>query len=137
MSNETFKREFAALLQRVGNKAEIVVRKTALELITGMTLKSPVDTGRFRGNWQVGFGSINTDTSAAEDKSGRASIGRASVMLNGFQAGQTVYLTNSMPYARRLEYDAWSQQAPAGMVRTTVAEYSQYLQKVAYQMRNT
>lgn len=136
-NNAAFKRNFAKVLARVGNKAELVVRKTALELFSGMVMKSAVDTGRFRGNWQCGFGSIITTTGSPEDKSGSGAIGRAGVVLDGFKAGHTIYMTNSMPYARRLEYDAWSKQATAGMVRITVREYSQYLRKVAAQLRNS
>lgn len=135
MSNAAFKRRFAAVLARVGDKAELVTRKTALELFSSMVQKSPVDTGRFRGNWQCGFGSINTSTASGEDKSGAGAIGRANVVLNGFRAGQTIYLTNSMAYSRRLEY-GWSKQAPGGMVRITIREYSGYLRKVANQLKN-
>lgn len=126
--NESFKRDFAALLKKAGDKAEMVVRKTALELQSSMIEMSPVDTGRFKGNWQCGVGSVNTATDAPEDTSGAAAIGRTQTVLEGWKAGQTIALTNSLPYARRLEH-GWSKQAPAGFVRLTVQNYGAALAK--------
>ncbi len=44
------------------------------------------------------------------------------------KAGDVIYLANSLPYIRRLEY-GWSKQAPAGMVRGTVGEFQQAIDK--------
>jgi hypothetical protein len=134
MSNAAFKRNFAALLVRAGSKAELVVRKVAIELQSSMALKSPVDTGRFRGNWQCGIGGINTDTGSGEDKSGSAAVERTTTALAAWKPGQTIWLTNSLPYSRRLEH-GWSQQAPQGMVKTTVVEYGQHLRRVVGALR--
>ncbi len=126
MSNAEFKRNFAKLIQKVGDKADQVVRHAALELQSAMVLRSPVDTGRFRSNWQCGIGAVNTTIS---EPAGSDAKGRTSVALQGWQPGQTIYLTNSLPYAHRLEY-GHSQQAPNGMVRLTVQEYGQHLKNV-------
>lgn len=128
-SNASFRVDFARLLQKAGDKADLVVRKTALELQTSMVSMSPVLTGRFKNNWQSGIGSVNTDTSADEDKSGAGAISRTVAVLQGWRAGQTIFLTNSLPYAYRLEYDHWSKKAPQGMVRLTVQNYAQALKK--------
>lgn len=126
MSNEAFKRGFSELLKRVGDKAEMASRKVALDLQTSMVEMSPVDTGRFKGNWQCGLGTANADTSQPEDKSGPGAIGRTEEVLQGWKPGQKIMLTNSLPYSRRLEH-GWSKQAPAGMVRLTVQNYGKYL----------
>jgi hypothetical protein len=47
--------------------------------------------------------------------------------IGSWRWGEIIYLTNSLPYARRLEY-GWSKQAPAGMVRITVANFERHLQ---------
>jgi hypothetical protein len=44
--------------------------------------------------------------------------------VKGTDATATIY--NPQPYAQRVEY-GWSTQAPQGMLRLTVAEYSQIL----------
>lgn len=131
MSNAEFKRNFAALLKRVGDKADLVVRKVAIELQTSMIEKSPVDTGRFRSNWACGIGAVNTSIA---NQAGADAKGQTATALQGWKPGQTIYLSNSLPYARRLEF-GWSQQAPSGMVRLSVQEYGQYLKKVVSELK--
>ena len=118
-----FAADLNKLCKRAGDKAELVVRKTALELQSGMIERSPVDSGRFKSNWTCGVGAVNTDTSAAP---GTDAEGRTRTVLEGWKPGQTIFLTNSLPYARRLE-NGWSKQSPNGMVRLTVQAYAQAL----------
>lgn len=121
-----FAADLNKLCERAGDKAALVVRRAALELQSGMIEKSPVDTGRFRSNFQCGIGAMNTDTSAAPEKSGSSALGRTETTLQGWKPGQTIWLTNSLPYAARIER-GWSQQAPTGVVRLTVQDYRQAL----------
>jgi hypothetical protein len=39
-----------------------------------------------------------------------------------------IYLTNALPYARRLEY-GWSKQAPSGMVRISAMRFAEAVRK--------
>lgn len=107
------------------NKAKLLkVAQNSLMRVGGsIVLKSPVDTGRFRANWMSAYGGIDSSTTDTVSTSGAESIGRLDAKLNGLAVGQVFYFTNSLPYAQRLEYDAWSQQAPAGMVRLSVANW--------------
>jgi len=123
MSN--FKSDFAKVLKRAGDKAELVVRKSALDLLSQMVATSPVDTGRFKSNWQTGIGAINHVYNSTGD-----SVGRFHATIDGWVAGKSIYLTNSLPYAHRLEY-GWSKQAPGGMVRIAVADFQQSIRKAA------
>lgn len=80
--------------------------------------------GRFRGNWMFSIGSPDNTTTDDVDPSGRNTSAR---IVNGaleFKAGETAYITNSLPYAIPLEY-GHSTQAPGGMVRITVARFQQ------------
>lgn len=131
MSNAEFRRGFAALLAKAGDKSDQVVRKVAIELQNSMIQMSPVDSGRFKSNWAAGIGAINTDISAT---AGSDAQGRTGIALSGWKPGQTIFLTNSLPYSLRLEY-GWSKQAPAGMVRLTVQEYGDYLKKVVAELK--
>lgn len=163
MSNEAFKRNFSAVLQRAGDKAELVARKTMIEMSDTMVDKSPVGNpdvwlslnpyvdlgknklvreaapagyvgGRFRANWIGALGFFNTENGKAPDASGQSAKDQIRAAIANFKAGQTIYVTNSVPYSRALEY-GHSQQAPAGVVRTTVAEYGQHLQNVVASMK--
>jgi hypothetical protein len=126
--SSSFARDLATLIEKAKDKQDLVIRKVSLDLYRSLVLKSPVDTGRFRGNWQVGIGAIDTATGSAVDPTGEAAIARADSALQNVKVGGVIYLTNSLPYAIPLEY-GHSKQAPGGMVRTTVVEYGQYLAK--------
>jgi hypothetical protein len=90
-----------------------------------VVLKSPRDTGRFAANWNVSHGTPNLGTTASVD-AGRGLKEAAGAGL--LPVGGVVYLANGLPYARRLEY-GYSKQAPAGMVRISVAEFASSIQK--------
>ena len=125
MSNEAFKAAFAKVLAKAGDKAEMVVRRSMLDLQGAMIEASPVDTGRFKSNWQAGIGAVNKAIGDTGD-----ALGRTRAVLQGWKAGQSVWLTNSMPYAQRLEY-GWSKQAANGMVRLSVQNLENYMKKAA------
>lgn len=125
-TNAAFKASFAELVKRTQANTDLLVRRVVGDFQRSLVLRSPVDTGRFRGNWQCGLGKVNLDTDSPPDKAGPGPVSRADAVMRQWKAGQTIYLTNSLPYARRLEY-GWSRQQPQGMVRITVQEYSQKL----------
>jgi hypothetical protein len=99
-----------------------VTRQATFQLFNAVQLRSPVDTGRFRGNWQVTQGSPADGTRNTTDPTGAIAQTEAAKALS-IPAGGLVYFTNNLPYARRLEY-GYSRQAPAGMVRLSVIEFS-------------
>lgn len=131
VSNSTFKANFSKLLQKAGDKADLVVRKTALELQSMMIERSPVKSGRFRGNWQAGTGTVNTDTSAEPNSDAQV---RTQSVLQGWKPGQTIFLTNSMSYSSSLER-GHSKQAPYGMVRLTIQNYASALAKAVSEIK--
>ncbi len=110
-------------------------RGVILEMSVRFVMRSPVDTGRFRGNWQIGEGRADTRTDSENDKQvlgsppSAESYARWQDQMEGVRAGQIVYITNNLPYARRLEYEGWSKQAPGGMVRLAMMEYQQVIRK--------
>ena len=55
-------------------------------------------------------------------------MGRINAGIADWKGGQTIYMVNNLPYARRLEY-GWSKQSPSGVVRITVQNYTRYLEK--------
>lgn len=135
MAVESFSLQIEKWTEETQKRVTLAVRKIALDVFERIILKSPVDTGRFRGNWQVQIGSIPAGTLEINDKSGQVTLAKAQAEVLGVKAGDTIYLINNLPYARRLEY-GWSNQAPEGMVRTTVAEYQPIVDKVVREINN-
>jgi hypothetical protein len=117
-----FAADLAKLCARAGDRADHVVRSTALGLQSGMVERTPVDTGRAKNNWQCGVGAVDFSANEAPDRAGGGAISRTAAALEAWRPGRSIHLTNSMPYAQALE-DGSSRQAPYGMVKLTVQAY--------------
>lgn len=118
------------------NKVELAIRKIAIDAFTRIVLRSPVDTGRFRGNWQVSIENIPIGTVNQSDESGSETIAEIVKVASELKGDQAIYLVNNLPYARRLEY-GWSKQAPGGMVRLTVQEFQSIIKQIAEQIKGS
>lgn len=139
---------FAAELKRFEgvalDKVNTATRMIALEVFRRIILKTPVDTGRARGNWMCTIGAPSEALAAGEgwlqgtaeaglsyDKGGRAAIqAAADEVMSWKPADVAIFLTNNLPYIQRLE-EGWSKQAPAGMVAITIAEFDGIVARVA------
>jgi hypothetical protein len=128
MALGSFELDIARFVAKANGNVDLVVRKVALDLFSRVIQKSPIDTGRFKGNWQVAIGSIPAGTLEVNDKDGSATIARVTAEVLGLKAGDVITLVNNLAYARALEY-GHSKQAPAGMVRLTVTEYGAVVNK--------
>lgn len=104
---------------------DTVKRKIAFDVAARLVMRTPVDTGKARANWMVGVGSVNQSTTDDEDKAGSSTITALAqdIKMANAKDDTSIFITNSLPYIARLEY-GFSQQAPEGMVRLTVAEFS-------------
>lgn len=122
----SFQLDLARLIQRAEGRVDDVVRASTLRMGRQVVLMSPVDTGRFKGNWVYGANKINPDNQNPPDKSGGSSVTRLVTGVAAWKAGETMYFTNSLPYAKRLEY-GYSQQAANGMVRLAVQNWQDWV----------
>ena len=102
------------IVARANGHVDNKIRAATSEVFSNIIQMTPVDTGRARGNWQCTIGA----PFVGEDDTG--SVMKANSVIPR-RAGSVVYLTNNVPYIGKLEYDAHSRQAPAGMVRVSVA----------------
>lgn len=117
------------------------VRKAyAFALYSSIVKKTPVDTGRARGNWNISVGSPDD---SVDDKESYKSSHRKRQKENGGKAhkkairwkfknydslpepngDESIFISNNLPYIQKLEYGS-SNQAPAGMVLATLANNS-------------
>lgn len=135
---DTFALSLAAFAEKAPEKARTVVRRVALDTLSRVVMRTPVGNpatwkskppagyvgGRLRGNWAVSIGVPGASPGAGPDRSprGRATVARESAQINAADGEQPIYIMNSLPYVRVIEYEGHSGQAPAGMVRVTVTE---------------
>ena len=126
---------FSIALKAFENKAagnmRTVIQKIGMEAFKRVIEKSPVDTGRFRANWGVQIGSPYAGRSEIFDKDGQRTISKMTVDVAAWNAQGRIYLCNNLAYSIPLEYGHSKVQAPAGMVRVTVAEMGGTAETVA------
>lgn len=118
----------ADLQHLIIDRTHALPQAVASEMLTRLTARSPVDTGLFVNNWNVGLGVPDLSTGTAVDPGRSQARIRGNAIIARAQPGQTIHITNSLPYARRLEY-GWSAQAPSGVVAITVAEAGQIIEQ--------
>jgi hypothetical protein len=120
------------------------VRASSLKLLESIDNKSPVGDpdswaspapagytgGQFRANWNYSIGSPDVSVTDNTDPQGGESMRKA--LTTNYSMGDKIYISNSLPYAYRLEYEGWSRnQAPNGMVRVSVIEFRDFVRQAA------
>jgi hypothetical protein len=121
MSVASFNSDLKKFARTVNLDIETVVRKVAFDIYKGVTQKTPVDTGRAKANWNMGYGNINYTVT-------ENTIFTALPPPNG--AGKKpIYITNNLPYINALENGS-STQAPNGMVSLTMNETQRMVRNV-------
>lgn len=114
-------------VKQTNKDAEKAFRAMCLQLFAGIVVRTPVDTGRLRGNWQI---SLNNPVAGDLDRTANPTAEERS-KLDAANLGTSVYLHNNLPYAERIEFYNHSQQSPNGMVRVTLTEFEQALRRAA------
>lgn len=129
----SFLTEVTGFVERASEALNKTATEVEIEVMTLVIIRSPVDEGRFRGNWQTSVGSAVT---GEIDRIGaQPSIEEMQSVVRALRGGRVSFISNNLPYGRRLEFEGWSDQAPHGMVRRTVAEYNQIVKKAARRNR--
>ncbi|MEG1625117.1 HK97 gp10 family phage protein [Pseudomonas sp.] len=117
------------------------LREIVISIGGSLIRMSPVDTGRFRGNWQFSIDAPASGTLSNIDREGDSTLARIVGDSIEFKAGTTAYIVNNLPYALVLEFggyngptekvtdDGYSRQAPKGMVRVTKARFQRIVEE--------
>lgn len=129
-----FTLDIQAYVAKAKKNPEIVMRQVSLKLFSAIIKSSPVDTGRFRGNWQTTGVTPATGLIAGVDPTGNKAVNSAATYITNSPNWYQFTLTNNLPYAERLEY-GWSKQAPVGMVRVNITRFQQLLNEEAAKVR--
>ncbi|HET6416469.1 MAG TPA: hypothetical protein VFG22_09250 [Polyangiales bacterium] len=94
-------------------------KKLHLQGLRGIVQKTPVDTGRARGNWQS-----SRDIEPVGElgiRSGGDAVSEGVTVTRTLAPYTVSYITNNLPYIEFLEAGG-SDQTPAGMVSVTITE---------------
>lgn len=110
-------------------KAVDFIKKLGFDLYSMIVYKSPVDTGRFRMNWGIGFTSDAAGTNNVQ-------------ILNTYPSSlPDIFITNNLPYSEVIEngmftrkpetpktIGGYSKQAPHGVIKPSLSEITAWLQ---------
>lgn len=119
----SFSQDIQLFVDKFDRDAEKILRGIILSIDAKLIQRSPVDTGRFRANWNYGIGVMDLTVTNVTDPSGSLALSKLNSGVELTKLGDIVHITNNLPYAIPLEF-GHSEQAPNGMVRITAAESS-------------
>lgn len=108
----------------IKDEAEAMARRVALAVDRQVVMMSPVDTGRFRANWQVSLNveaggtvehipGVGGSTTAQNTQKALDQLGK---VTKDYQLGDSIYIVNNVVYGPRLN-DGHSKQAPKNFVQ--------------------
>ena|ERR1035437_484490 len=138
------------LLVRLDSFAKQTVKDAALSIMSDLVQVTPVDVGTALSNWQLtldtpaehvltayepalrgrnvkGVWTHRVDPALTAQANVAPTLDAAKVVLAERQKGQLVFITNNLPYIRKLN-DGSSDQAPAGFVDRAVILGNQVVQ---------
>lgn len=145
MAAGSFTVDLSRFVAKANGNISAVVSKVVLDLGEAIVADTPVgdpDTwkraapsgyvgGRARGSWQYGFNAPPSSDPGTIDSSGGLAVQRIVAGVAANRAPGVHYITSTLPYMRRLEYEAWSAQAPEGMVRKNILAFQQLVDRAA------
>lgn len=119
-------------IENVTNETIIdVTLRIHATLVSNPPAGTPIDFGWASANWFIGVGSPPRSNAGQLPDSGAGAVASREaeqsttvaqfVSSYDYTQGQTVYVTNNVPYINRLN-NGWSAQAPAGFVDDAVQE---------------
>lgn len=119
---------FAAQIRQYADKQkkniEQVAVKSLVDLSASVIIKTPVLDGILANSWIGSVGTPSQDVATSGDNSGQLERVEMAVAAS---IGDLFYLVNNQPYAHRIEFEGYSEKAPAGMLRISIENYQQYL----------
>lgn len=144
-----FLSQFRRNQQIVLDTAGKVINQTLQEMYKRMIDRTPVgnpalwrfpapkdyEPGTLKKSWRISFKNTQRDAKGRfASTSGVVGSGGISMKIKSTNTRETATIYNPQPYADRVEY-GWSSQAPKGMMRITVAEYTGLMDKNAAKYR--
>jgi hypothetical protein len=127
----TFRTDITKFIRETKLAAPLVSKKVGLDVLKGVQLRSPVDTGRFRASNRLSINGVDSSvipaTAVEGFKKGESLDDPgavAGIAIGAIQWGDTIHVTNNLPYARPLEagHSIQTQRATDGIYGATLTE---------------
>jgi len=138
---DNFEVQLDAFIAKTTEKAEKIIRLAILNMYGEIIETSPVDSGLFRANHQLGMGSAPTGTLIADKPEGKyprgilynyaAENAQQKSKLDNYKLSTVAYICNNLSYAIPIEYGHSEAQAPAGVYRKAALRFNTFLSNAA------
>ena len=123
--NKSIGAQLRAIHKKGSDKFLKIAKETYFDIGNDVIIATPIDEGLALANWNMAYDRIDPTLQSI----GRDSSSELTVFLNDFKIDdKTFYLTNSLPYAYRLE-NGWSKKAANGMVKVSTARFNTLAQQ--------
>jgi len=120
---------FFELADKVMSEMKESIHSAISGTATATLRRTPVLTGQARGNWNF---SVDTRDMTFYEKRVDPHLQykpQEAIDVSFDSIGGVFYMINNVPYAQRLEYEGWSDQAPSGMLRVSIVEFNDRLKQ--------
>lgn len=139
---ESFSGSISKWAKKTGISIDNAVKAIRIQIIGGVIYRSPVLDSGLVQSW-IATTDIPTDesvdvpkNSVANPEAERSVAIKKAVSIAQKNTDAVFWLTNNKPYVRRIEYKGWSKtKAPQGMVRITLAELKNGMEKLIKDVR--
>src|SRR5438105_3378836 len=95
--------DITKFVEKTGLKLSLIMRKLAMQALRGVVLKTPVLTGRLRGNWRVALNVVDLTTNwLLKDKVGQNTIAAGEAVISVAAKGASkmkdvaIFITNNL-----------------------------------------
>lgn len=113
----SFSDDLRKFAKKTNQSIDKTIRAATTSIFTAIVLRTPVDTGRARANWN--YSTTSPDESVTDSTTYKPIKTKP---------GLKHILTNNLPYIEVLENGS-SKKAPSGMVKVTVTEFEAHLKR--------
>jgi len=136
----SFASELSNFTVKAASNTEKVFRGSTISLFRNIIRRTPVRSGRLKGNWQIDInqparGEVNDSDNTPINTLDGASAQKVVSEVMQAKLNDSIYMVNNLPYARIIENGNFSDQAPAGMVGVSVAEFNREVEKQARKLK--
>lgn len=124
---KSFNAALTKATKKIDGDIQKFIKQVCIETFRRFIMRTPVDTGRARGNWQI---EINRPASGTiEEGLWDQVFEKGTAKLAMIPPFSIVHITNNIEYVYHLEYVRRSRQHPEGMVEITLQEMKTWLSK--------
>ena len=125
---KSFNTALTAATKKIDGDIQKFIKQVCIETFKRFIMRTPVDTGRARGNWQIEINRTASGT-VKEDMWDQV-FEKGVAKLAAIPPFSVIHITNNVEYVYYLEYERPSPQHPEGMVEITLQEMKTWISSI-------